>query len=37
MAKKIIMPKLDMTMEEGEISSWFVKEGDVVKKRRPTL
>ncbi len=32
MAKKIIMPKLDMTMEEGEISTWFVKEGDTVKK-----
>lgn len=35
MAKKIIMPKLDMTMEEGEISSWFVKEGDTVKKGEP--
>lgn len=31
MAKRIIMPKLDMTMESGEISNWFVNEGDEVK------
>lgn len=35
MAKVIIMPKLDMTMEEGEISSWLVKEGDEVRKGDP--
>lgn len=35
MAKKIIMPKLDMTMEEGEISSWLIKEGDQIVKGQP--
>ena len=32
MASKIIMPKLGLTMEEGIINKWFVKEGDQVEK-----
>ncbi|MDD3699677.1 MAG: 2-oxo acid dehydrogenase subunit E2, partial [Atribacterota bacterium] len=32
MAKKVIMPKLGLTMEEGIINKWLVKEGDRVNK-----
>jgi pyruvate dehydrogenase E2 component (dihydrolipoamide acetyltransferase) len=32
MAEKIIMPKLGLTMEEGVINKWLVKEGDQVEK-----
>ncbi|MDD7362628.1 MAG: 2-oxo acid dehydrogenase subunit E2 [Peptoniphilus sp.] len=32
MAKKIVMPKLGLTMKEGKIVKWHVKEGDYVKK-----
>lgn len=32
MAKKVIMPKLGLTMEEGVINKWLVKEGDRVNK-----
>ncbi len=32
MAYEIIMPKMGMTMEEGAVGEWKVKEGDVVKK-----
>ena len=32
MAEKIIMPKLGLTMEEGIINKWLVKEGDQVEK-----
>lgn len=31
MASKFIMPKLGLTMEEGTVSTWIKKEGDVVK------
>ena len=30
MAKKVLMPQLGLTMEEGEISAWKVQEGDQV-------
>lgn len=32
MAKEIYMPKLGMSMLEGEIASWLIKEGDKVAK-----
>jgi len=32
MAKKVIMPKLGLTMEEGVINKWLVKEGDRVSR-----
>jgi len=32
MAKKVIMPKLGLTMEEGVINKWMVKEGDRIEK-----
>ncbi|HSV31584.1 MAG TPA: dihydrolipoamide acetyltransferase family protein [Atribacteraceae bacterium] len=32
MAKSVIMPKLGLTMEEGVINRWLVKEGDQVEK-----
>lgn len=35
MAIKITMPKLGLTMEEGTINSWLVKEGDYVKMGEP--
>ncbi len=35
MAKKVIMPKLGLTMEEGVINKWLVKEGDRVEKGDP--
>jgi len=37
MVKKIIMPKLGETMEEGEIIQWLKKEGDRVKEGEPLL
>jgi len=35
MIKKVIMPKLGETMEEGIISKWLKKEGDKVEKGEP--
>ncbi len=35
MASKFIMPKLGLTMEDGTITAWLKKEGDVVKKGEP--
>mgnify|MGYP002550720770 CR=1 FL=1 len=35
MATKFIMPKLGLTMEDGTVSTWLKKEGDVVKKGDP--
>ena len=32
MAKEVIMSKLDLTMEQGQITKWFVREGAPVKK-----
>ncbi|MDD7362627.1 MAG: dihydrolipoyl dehydrogenase [Peptoniphilus sp.] len=32
MAKKVLMPKLGLTMKTGKIVKWHVKEGDYVKK-----
>jgi len=37
MVKKVIMPKLGETMEEGEIIKWLKKEGDRVEKGEPLL
>ncbi|RLE15066.1 hypothetical protein DRJ04_01155 [Candidatus Aerophobetes bacterium] len=37
MIKRIIMPKLGETMEEGEIIKWLKKEGEEVKKGEPLL
>src|SRR3984885_8767210 len=31
MATNILMPALSPTMEEGKLSKWLVKEGDIVK------
>ena len=31
MAKKIVMPKLGLTMKEGKLSKWYKEEGDPVK------
>ncbi|MBC7217150.1 MAG: 2-oxo acid dehydrogenase subunit E2 [Candidatus Caldatribacterium sp.] len=35
MAKEVIMPKLGLTMEEGVINKWLVREGDRVEKGDP--
>lgn len=35
MAKEVIMPKLGLTMEEGVINKWFVREGQRVEKGDP--
>lgn len=35
MAFEIVMPQLGLTMEEGAVSKWLVKEGDVVHKGDP--
>lgn len=35
MASKFIMPKLGLTMEDGTVSAWLKKEGDIVKKGDP--
>jgi len=35
MIKKVIMPKLGETMEEGIISKWLKKEGNKVEKGEP--
>src|SRR5690554_3844020 len=32
MGEFILMPKLDMSMEEGEITKWLCEEGAMVKK-----
>lgn len=32
MAKEICMPKLGMSMLEGEVAKWHIKEGDMVNK-----
>lgn len=37
MIKKVMMPKLGETMEEGEIIKWLKKEGDKVKEGEPLL
>ena len=35
MVHTVIMPRLDMQMESGQVSEWLVKEGDTVKKGEP--
>lgn len=35
MAKEVIMPKLGLTMEEGVINRWLVREGDRVERGDP--
>ena len=37
MIKKVVMPKLGETMEEGEIIKWLKKEGEQVEKGEPLL
>jgi pyruvate dehydrogenase E2 component (dihydrolipoamide acetyltransferase) len=37
MATEITMPKLGLTMEEGTINSWLVKEGGLVEMGKPFL
>jgi len=37
MIKKVIMPKLGETMEEGEIIKWLKKEGERIKEGEPLL
>ncbi len=37
MMRKVMMPKLGETMEEGEIIKWLKKEGDSVKEGEPLL
>ena len=32
MASEVIMPRVDMDMEEGKIAIWYVKNGDTVTK-----
>ena len=35
MASEVIMPRVDMDMEEGKIAIWYVKNGDTVTKGQP--
>ena len=35
MAKLVVMPKLGLTMTEGEVSRWLKKEGEAVKEGEP--
>jgi pyruvate dehydrogenase E2 component (dihydrolipoamide acetyltransferase) len=35
MPVEVILPKVDMDMETGKISTWHVKDGDTVKKGQP--
>ena len=35
MSFAIVMPQLGLTMEEGTVSGWLKKPGDVVKKNEP--
>lgn len=35
MPTEVILPKVDMDMATGQISRWFYKEGDVIKKGEP--
>jgi len=35
MAYKIVMPQLGLTMEEGSVTSWLKKPGDLVEKGDP--
>jgi len=37
MPKEFLMPEIAESVVEGEISKWFVKEGDEVKKEQPLL
>jgi len=37
MTRKVMMPKLGETMEEGEIIKWLKKEGDSIKEGEPLL
>ncbi|MBJ8325731.1 dihydrolipoamide acetyltransferase family protein [Streptococcus pacificus] len=37
MAKEVVMPKLGLTMTEGVINNWLVKEGDAVSTGQPIL
>ena len=34
---EVVMPKLGITMTEGEIHEWFVKVGDLIEKGMPIL
>lgn len=35
MVKKIVMPRLSLTMKEGMVGMWYKKEGDTVEKNEP--
>jgi len=35
LAKEVLMPKLGLTMEKGEITEWYVEEGEEVTKGEP--
>lgn len=37
MLKEVVMPKLGITMSEGIISKWKIKEGDSVEKGMPIM
>lgn len=34
---KIVMPQLGMTMQEGTLEKWLVKDGDTVEKGQPMM
>jgi len=37
MVTKIVMPKLSLTMKEGTVGKWYMKEGDAVEKGEPIV
>ncbi|MCD6445460.1 2-oxo acid dehydrogenase subunit E2 [Candidatus Bathyarchaeota archaeon] len=37
MVKKVVMPRLSLTMKEGTIGRWYKKEGDTVEKGEPLV
>lgn len=34
---KVVMPQLGMTMQEGTLEKWLVKDGDTVEKGQPVM
>ena len=34
---KVVMPQLGMTMQEGTLEKWLVKDGDTVEKGQPMM
>jgi pyruvate/2-oxoglutarate dehydrogenase complex dihydrolipoamide acyltransferase (E2) component len=37
MAEAIVMPKMGLTMEEGKVTDWLVREGDAVTAGQPVV